>query len=216
MGFAALLKEVRACTLHEKDLPLGPRLAISMHPGAHIINSYVPGIKVHETGIAWNDPSGERLLDWTLMNGNIFYDAYRIAIMPMGFCCPGRLARGGNKPPRPKRVPAGHDRVLEELPKLKHTFLVKLYAQAYYLGDLPEKTQASRVKSDGPMVGSSRTGKRGGVTKSTHLSRLALSSQQCCAFFSPLCARQFPGWRCIYLRRKSRDCPPRSKHPALR
>ena len=149
MGFAALLKEVRACTLHEKDLPLGPRLTISIHPGAHIINSYVPGNKVHETGIAWNDPSGERLLDWTLMNGNIFYDAYRIDIMPMGFCCPGRLARGG-------------------------------------------------------------------VTKSAHLSRLALSSRQCCAFFSPLCARQFPGWRCIYLRRKSRDCPTRSKRPALR
>ena len=88
MGFAALLKEVRACTLHEKDLPLGPRLTISIHPGAHIITSHVPGIKVHETGIAWNDPSVERLPDRIQINGNIFYDAFRIAIFRREFAIP--------------------------------------------------------------------------------------------------------------------------------
>ena len=74
----------------------------------------------------------------------IFYDASGIAIMPMGFCYPERLARGGDKPPRPKCVLAGHDRVLAELPKLKPTLLVELYAQGYYLGDRPEKSALQR------------------------------------------------------------------------
>ena len=104
----------------------------------------MPGIKVHETGITWNGPSVEQLPDWIQINGNIFYDASRIAIMPMGFCYPERLARGDDKPPRPKCVPAGHDRVLAELPKLKRTLLVELDAQGYYLGDRPKKTRVQR------------------------------------------------------------------------
>ena len=74
----------------------------------------------------------------------IFYDASGIAIMPMGFCYPERLARGGDKPPRPNCVPAGHEPVLTELPKLRRTLLVELYAQGYYLGDRPEKPRLQR------------------------------------------------------------------------
>ena len=108
MTLAALLKEVRACALCEENLPLGPRPTISIHPGARIIIiGQAPGTKVHETGIAWNDHLGERLRDWMQIDRDVFYDASRIAIMPMGLCYPGRMVRGGDKPPARNAPPPG-------------------------------------------------------------------------------------------------------------
>ena len=148
MALTALLKEVRACTLCEENLPLGPRPTVSIHPCARIIIiGQAPGTKVHETGIAWNDHSGERLRDWMQIDRDVFYDASRIAIMPMGFCYPGRLTRGGDKPPRPECAPTWHNRLLAELPKLELTLLTGLYAQGYYLGRRAEKTLTATVKN---------------------------------------------------------------------
>lgn len=148
MALAQLLKEVRACTLCAKDLPLGPRPTLSMEKSARlIIIGQAPGTKVHKTGIPWNDPSGERLRDWMQVEKETFYDESRIAIMPMGFCYPGRFERGGDKPPRPECPPEWHEKLLAELPNLELTLLVGMYAQGYYLGDRAEKTLTATVKN---------------------------------------------------------------------
>ncbi|HBR83515.1 MAG TPA: uracil-DNA glycosylase, partial [Erythrobacter sp.] len=87
MSLNTLLKEVRACTLCADHLPLGPRPVVRMTPSARLmIIGQAPGTKVHETGIPWNDPSGERLRDWMQINPDHFYDDQKVAIMPMGFC----------------------------------------------------------------------------------------------------------------------------------
>ena len=101
------LKEVRACEICAGSLPLGPRPVVSAHRSAKIIIiGQAPGTKVHETGIPWDDPSGDRLRDWLQVDKNIFYDEKKIAIMPMGFCYPGKVEKGGDKPPRPECAPA--------------------------------------------------------------------------------------------------------------
>ncbi|HAJ19751.1 MAG TPA: hypothetical protein DCL95_06765, partial [Rhodospirillaceae bacterium] len=90
MSLNALLKEVRACTLCADQLPLGPRPVVRMTQSARLlIIGQAPGTKVHETGIPWNDPSGQRLRDWMQIDPDLFYDDRKIAIMPMGFCYPG-------------------------------------------------------------------------------------------------------------------------------
>ena len=133
---SALLAEIRACRLCEAELPLGPRPVLRARPGARLlIVGQAPGTKVHESGIPWNDKSGERLRDWLQTEPEIFYDEARIAIVPMGFCYPGREDRGGDKPPRPECAPAWHPRLQAALPKVELTLLVGLYAQARYLGE---------------------------------------------------------------------------------
>ncbi len=104
-----------------------------------------PGTKVHETGIPWNDPSGDRPREWMAIDRETFYDASRIAIMPMGFCYPGRFERGGDEPPRPECAPAWHDQSMVHLPNLELTLLVGVYAKDYYRGGNKEKTLTATV-----------------------------------------------------------------------
>ncbi len=142
-----LLNEIRACTIC-KDLPLGPRPIIRAQPSAHLlIIGQSPGTKVHESGVPWNDPSGDRLRDWLAMDKETFYDDARIAIMPMGLCYPGKVEKGGDKPPRPECAPAWHDKVLEKLPNIELTLLVGSYAQNYYLSGKKKKTMTETVKN---------------------------------------------------------------------
>ncbi len=111
-----------------------------------MIIGQAPGTKVHETGIPWNDPSGDRLRDWLGVTREVFYDDSRIAIMPMGFCYPGRLERGGDKPPRPECAPAWHESILSGLPNIELTLLVGMYAQKYYLAERNKKTLTETVR----------------------------------------------------------------------
>ncbi|MBB5209978.1 uracil-DNA glycosylase family protein [Microbulbifer hydrolyticus] len=128
-----LLREVRACRLCEPHLPLGPKPVLSAARSARLlIVGQAPGTRVHETGIPWNDPSGDRLRDWLQVDRDIFYDASRIAIVPMGFCYPGR-GKGGDLPPRPECAPTWHQRLLDHLPNIQLTLLIGQYAQRYYL-----------------------------------------------------------------------------------
>ncbi|MEX2642511.1 MAG: uracil-DNA glycosylase family protein [Acetobacterales bacterium] len=144
----ALLKEVRACRMCAGYLPLGPRPVLSVSPPARIlIIGQAPGTRVHETGIPWNDPSGERLRQWMVVDRETFYDASRIAIMPMGLCYPGRLARGGDAPPRKECAPAWHARVRAELPDVELTLLVGSYAQAFYLHGVRKLTMTGTVRA---------------------------------------------------------------------
>ena len=129
----SLLEEVRACRLCEEQLPLGANPVVRAAESARLlIIGQAPGTHVHETGIPWNDPSGDRLRDWLGIDRETFYDETRIAIIPMGFCYPGR-GSGGDLPPRPECAPAWHARLLQFLPNLQLTLLVGQYAQRYYL-----------------------------------------------------------------------------------
>jgi uracil-DNA glycosylase len=146
--FAALLKEVRACRLCAEHLPLGPRPVLRMTSGARLlIIGQAPGTKVHESGIPWNDRSGDRLRQWLAMDREAFYDESRIAIMPMGFCYPGVDKNGGDRPPRPECAPAWHERLRAHLPAIGLTLLVGQYAQARYLGARRKPTMTETVHS---------------------------------------------------------------------
>ena len=134
-GLKKLLTEVRNCRLCAADLPHEPRPVLRAASSAHVlIVGQAPGRKVHETGIPWNDPSGDRLRDWLSVDRDFFYDEKRIAIIPAGFCYPGK-GPGGDLPPRALCAPTWHPRLRSFLPRLRLTILVGAYAQAYYLGD---------------------------------------------------------------------------------
>ncbi len=131
-----VLCAARACRVCAAELPLGPRPVLRARATARLlIVGQAPGVRVHETGVPWNDPSGDRLRAWLAVDREIFYDQDRIAIVPMGFCYPGRNPRGGDNPPRPECAPLWHPPLLAALPKVALTLLVGLYAQRRYLGN---------------------------------------------------------------------------------
>lgn len=130
-----LLNQARACRTCEAHLPLGCRPVVAASAAARLlIIGQAPGTRVHESGIPWNDPSGDRLRGWMGVDRDGFYDPARIAIMPMGFCYPGRDKGGGDSPPRPECAPQWHGPIRALLPNIELTLLVGGYAQAYYLG----------------------------------------------------------------------------------
>jgi uracil-DNA glycosylase len=134
-SLATLLTEVRACTLCAAHLPLGPRPIVQMHASARIlIVGQAPSRKVHETGVPWNDASGERLRAWLGLSSQKFYDAKQVALLPMGFCFPG-TGKSGDLPPRPECAPAWRAALLAQLKKLRLTVVIGQYAQAYHLPD---------------------------------------------------------------------------------
>jgi uracil-DNA glycosylase len=131
----AIAAEARACSVCAAKLPLGPRPVFRVSTTARLlIIGQAPGTKVHETGIPWNDPSGERLRGWLGMDRDQFYDQSRIAIVPMGLCYPGRLPNGGDAPPRPERAPLWQMRLLNAMPAIRLTLLVGSYALNHVLG----------------------------------------------------------------------------------
>jgi uracil-DNA glycosylase len=141
------LKDARACRLCEAHLPLGPRPVLRASASARLlIVGQAPGTKVHETGIPFNDPSGDRLRDWLGVDRDTFYDESFLAIVPMGFCYPGK-GKSGDAPPRPECAPKWHAPLWAGMPKIGLTLLVGAYAQAHYLGDRREKTLAETTRN---------------------------------------------------------------------
>jgi uracil-DNA glycosylase len=131
---AQLLENVRACRLCA-DLPLGPRPVLQAGASARLrIIGQAPGRKVHETGVPWDDASGDRLRSWLGLTPAQFYDPAKVAILPMGFCYPGRAA-SGDRPPRRECALHWHARINAELPNIGLTVLVGTYALAHYLPD---------------------------------------------------------------------------------
>jgi uracil-DNA glycosylase len=131
----SLAAAARACTLCAAHLPLGPRPVFRASSTARLlIIGQAPGTKVHLSGQPFDDASGDRLRAWLAIDRATFYDASRIAIMPMGFCYPGRLPQGGDRPPRPECAPAWHEKFLALMPQLELILLVGSYAQRRYLG----------------------------------------------------------------------------------
>jgi uracil-DNA glycosylase len=139
--------EARACTVCAAHLTLGPRPVLRVSTTARLlIIGQAPGTKVHETGIPWNDPSGERLRGWLGMDRTLFYDASQIAIVPMGLCYPGRLPNGGDAPPRPECAPLWQTRLLSAMPAIRLTLLVGGYALTHLPGkaSMTERVRAFR------------------------------------------------------------------------
>ncbi len=142
-----LLKDIRACVNCAEFLPAGPRPIVQAHSLARLcIVGQAPGRKVHETGIPWNDPSGDRLRKWLGLTSAQFYDPHKVAIVPMGFCYPGKAA-SGDKPPRPECAPLWHEALNARMPNISLSLLIGSYAQAYYLGQRRKKTLTDTVKA---------------------------------------------------------------------
>lgn len=128
-----LLPQVRACRLCEHVLPFGPRPVVQISRSATIlIAGQAPGRRVHNTGIPFDDPSGDRLREWMGIDRDTFYNDKKIALLPMGFCYPG-TGDNGDLPPRPECAPAWREALLANLPKLQLTIVLGQYAQAYHL-----------------------------------------------------------------------------------
>jgi uracil-DNA glycosylase len=133
-AFDRLLAEVRACTICAPHLPLGPRPILRGRPSARLlIISQAPGRQVHETGLSFNDRSGDRLRAWLALDRETFYDEARVAILGVAFCYPGRDAKGGDLPPRPECAPRWHTPLRALFPAIELTLLVGSYAIDYYL-----------------------------------------------------------------------------------
>ena len=135
LSLDAIAAEARACAVCAAHLPLGPRPVLRVSETARVlIIGQAPGTKVHNTGIPWNDPSGDRLRGWMALDRDRFYDESRLAIVPMGLCYPGRLPNGGDAPPRPECAPLWQARLLAAMPAVRLTLLIGTYAQVYVLG----------------------------------------------------------------------------------
>ncbi len=129
-----LLQQIRGCRLCEAYLPLGPRPVLSASASAKLlIVGQAPGTKVHASGVPWDDQSGKRLRGWLGLEPEAFYDTSQIAIVPMGFCYPGK-GKSGDLPPRPECARHWHQSLLALLPNIQLTLLVGKYAQNYFLG----------------------------------------------------------------------------------
>ncbi|WP_291136617.1 uracil-DNA glycosylase family protein [Hydrogenophaga sp.] len=144
-----LLTEVRACTLCAAHLPLGPRPVLQWHPSARLlIAAQAPGRRVHDTGVPFDDASGDRLRRWLGLSDPTFYDPAQVAILPMGFCYPG-AARSGDAPPRPECAPRWRQALLGGLTKLRLTLVIGRYALAWHLPGETRLTDAVRQQAIG-------------------------------------------------------------------
>lgn len=143
-----LFREIRACTYCAENLPMGPRPVVRGSASARVcIIGQAPGVRVHRSGVPWDDPSGKRLRGWLGVDNHTFYDETRFAIIPIGFCYPGTMENGGDYPPRKECAPLWHAPVIDALENVELTLLVGSYAQAYYLGKSRRKTMTETVRS---------------------------------------------------------------------
>lgn len=146
-NFAELLLGARSCTVCAASLPHPPRPVLRASPAARLlIVGQAPGRRVHETGIPWNDPSGDRLRLWLGMTPEQFYDVSRIAIVPAGLCYPGTI-KGSDAAPRPECAPLWQPPLRAAMPEIRITLLIGAYAQAYYLGKRRGRTLAETVQA---------------------------------------------------------------------
>lgn len=143
----ALLAEVRACRLCASSLPLGPRPVLVAHADARIlVVGQAPGTKVHQSGVPFDDASGDRLRQWMGLDRLAFYDPTLVAFLPMGFCYPGRGA-SGDLPPRPECAPAWRTPLLAHLPRIELALLIGQYAQAWHLQARRKATLTDTVRA---------------------------------------------------------------------
>ena len=149
MGSSAmkkLLTDIRACIVCAKHLPLGPRPVLQASAKSRvIIIGQAPGRIVHGTGIPWDDKSGDNLRAWLGVSKEQFYDPDLFALVPMGFCYPGK-GRSGDLPPRPECAPLWHGKLMASMKQAKLAILIGQYAHARYLGDSTKPSLTETVK----------------------------------------------------------------------
>jgi uracil-DNA glycosylase family 4 len=140
-----LLSEIKQCTVCEPHLDLGANPVVSGSPNAKIaIIGQAPGTKVHKSGIPWDDASGKQLRKWLNVSDETFYNENIFAIVPMGFCYPGKGA-SGDKPPRKECAPLWHQQLFDKMPNIELVVLIGMYAQNYYLKDKAKRTLTESV-----------------------------------------------------------------------
>ena len=142
-----LLAEIRKCVVCAEFLPNVPRPIVqaSVHSKIVIIGQ-APGQKVHNTGTPWDDQSGNELRRWLGVTNEQFYDGNLFALVPMGFCYPGK-GKSGDLPPRPECAPLWHSRLLTEMNEIKLIILIGQYAQKYYLEENFRPTLTENVQN---------------------------------------------------------------------
>ncbi|MEH6704087.1 MAG: uracil-DNA glycosylase family protein [Galbibacter orientalis] len=141
-----LLQEISQCQVCAEYLPLEPRPVLRVTKKSKIlIIGQAPGLKVHTSGIDWDDQSGKKLRTWLGVDNYTFYNSDNFGILPMGFCYPGK-AKSGDLPPRPECKPQWHDKVVKQLESVELTILVGQYAQKSYLKDRFEKNLTETVR----------------------------------------------------------------------
>ncbi len=140
-----LLQDISHCTICKQHLPLGPRPVVKANPDAKIvIIGQAPGTKVHASGIPWDDASGKQLRNWLSVTDEEFYDESNFAIVPMGFCYPGK-GKSGDLPPRPECAPQWHQKLLDFMPNIELVILIGMYSQKYYLKEKAKETLTETV-----------------------------------------------------------------------
>lgn len=133
-----LLRKIRTCEICVKDLPYDPRPILNFTlQGRILLVGQAPGIKAHESKKPWNDASGKRLREWLGVSDEQFYDPRLFAIVPMGFCYPGK-GKSGDLPPRPECSAKWMQPILDRLKSIELKILVGAYSQNYFLKDRPE------------------------------------------------------------------------------
>jgi uracil-DNA glycosylase len=145
-SLTSLLQDVRACRLCEDFLEDGVRPVLQVHSKAKIlIAGQAPGRRVHESGVPFDDPSGDRLREWMGVTSETFYDAKQVAILPMGFCYPG-TGTSGDLAPRPECAPAWRAELLSRMPSIKLTLVIGQYAMGWHF-PRPKRPLTETVKS---------------------------------------------------------------------
>ena len=142
-----LLNKINQCNICKSHLPLGPRPVVTANIKSKIvIIGQAPGTKVHASGIPWDDQSGKKLREWLNVTVEEFYNTKNFAIIPMGFCYPGK-ATTGDLPPRPECAPQWHEQLLDKMPNVELIILIGAYAQKYYLKDKAKRTLTETVSN---------------------------------------------------------------------
>ncbi|WP_431132904.1 uracil-DNA glycosylase family protein [Psychroserpens mesophilus] len=140
-----LLHHIRQCRICKEHLPLDPRPVATAHPDSKIvIIGQAPGTKVHKSGIPWDDASGKQLRKWLEVSEDEFYDKTKFAIIPMGFCYPGK-GKSGDLPPRPECAPQWHQLLFDQMEKVELVILIGMYAQKYYLKETAKRNLTETV-----------------------------------------------------------------------
>src|ERR1700748_157083 len=134
MSLDAVLADIAACRACEGELP-EPRPVVRVFPETRLlIVGQAPGNRVHQSGVPFTDPSGDRLRDWMGVDYETFYADHRIGVAAMALCYPGTSPKGGDYPPPKRCAELWRPKLLAQLPKMELTLLVGSYAQAWALG----------------------------------------------------------------------------------
>ena len=142
-----LLNEIAACTVCAAFLQHGPRPVLQAgRQSKLVIIGQAPGKVVHQSGIPWQDKSGDNLRTWLGIGEDTFYNPEQIALIPMGFCYPGK-GKSRDLPPREECAPRWHGRLLQTMTDIKLTLLIGTYAQTHYLRGKNERTLTETVKN---------------------------------------------------------------------